>query len=917
MTTQSSKRTKVFISYSHQDAEWLRRLRVHLKPLERDHRIDIWDDTRIRPGSKWREEIRQALTATKVAVLLVSADFLASDFIATDELPPLLSAAEDEGAVILPVILSPSRFLKTPSLAQFQAVNNPSRPLIGMTKDEQEAVLVNVSEAIEASLTYSPEVVTKQPSTVEVTGHKAISGPTKETDATVGTRGKRTRLKSLVWLAVIGVVITALVIGYRQLYKPEEDVLDVHVANPLGQPLTGVILSTTGEGSNAAATDGAGKTRLKLASRTKPGDEVTLQVVSAPQDLVFISPWNQRVTLHSFEKSQAATEVVLAERGNRMLLEYPQAALAMVLKINAANSARMGVEPLTEEQRRENLAEAARAFGFNPEEVDRAIRALGEKATDDYQRGLVALYEKNYSEATKHLAASVLEGKRRLEQVKGELADKHRFLGQAFYEQGLYRESASEHQEAVELRPEDDAALNRLGVALLAAAEYVKAEQCLWRRLEIAERTSGEDRPKLAQSLNNLAMVYQAQAKYSEAEPLHVRSLGIWEGHFGPDHTDVANGLNNLGLLYQTIARYDKTESLHKRALAIREKRLRPGHPYIAQSLNNLAFVYQTLAKYDDAKLLHKRALEIWEKEPGSDHPDTARSQNNSGLIYFTQGKYVEAEVLFKRALDIWEKKLGSDHPDVALALNNLAMVYQTLGKYDSAEPLHNRALAIWKARFGPEHPQVAISLDNMGKLYHVQNRYEEAGPLFVQALTIREARLGPEHPYVAESLNNLALVYQAQNRHVEAEPLHRRTLSIWERKFGPEHPDVAKGFNNLGLLYQAQNRHFEAEALFKRASEIWEKKFGPEHPNVAKSLSNLAVTYQSQGKHSEAEQFFRRALMIWEKPPGLEDLSVANALDRYALLLRNTNRGSEARKIESRAKAIRSKIAKNVQKGN
>lgn len=160
---QSYRRTKVFISYSHKDAKWLERLRVHLRPLEREHRIEIWDDTRIEPGTKWREEIEEALATSKVAVLLVSADFLASDFIATDELPRLLSAAEKEGAVILPLILSPSRFLRTTGIAQFQAVNDPSKPLISLTRGGQEAVLVKVSEAIEAALNRAAETVPEPP----------------------------------------------------------------------------------------------------------------------------------------------------------------------------------------------------------------------------------------------------------------------------------------------------------------------------------------------------------------------------------------------------------------------------------------------------------------------------------------------------------------------------------------------------------------------------------------------------------------------------------------------------------------------------------------------------------------------------------------------------------------------------------
>lgn len=145
-------RNQIFISYSHKDARWLERLQVHLRPLERIGTITRWDDTLIKPGTKWREEIERAIEAAKVAVLLVSADFLASDFIATNELPPLLVSAEAEGAVILPVIVSPCRFQHTHTLSKFQSVNPPSQPLIKMRRDKQEAIFVKVTEAIEDAL---------------------------------------------------------------------------------------------------------------------------------------------------------------------------------------------------------------------------------------------------------------------------------------------------------------------------------------------------------------------------------------------------------------------------------------------------------------------------------------------------------------------------------------------------------------------------------------------------------------------------------------------------------------------------------------------------------------------------------------------------------------------------------------------
>jgi TIR domain len=151
-TAISGGRGKVFVSYSHRDRKWLDRLLVHLKPLERAGYLDVWEDSRIAPGTTWKEEIDNALRASQIAVLLISADFLASDFIADNEVPQLLLNAHERGTIIMPVIVSPSRFLQSNALPQFQALNPPEMPLTKMPAYRREEFFVGLASAIEDAL---------------------------------------------------------------------------------------------------------------------------------------------------------------------------------------------------------------------------------------------------------------------------------------------------------------------------------------------------------------------------------------------------------------------------------------------------------------------------------------------------------------------------------------------------------------------------------------------------------------------------------------------------------------------------------------------------------------------------------------------------------------------------------------------
>jgi TIR domain len=160
-----SIRTQVFVSYSHADSEHLLRLKVHLRPYERQSLLDLWADTKIRTGQQWKKEIQTALDRAAVAIVLVSADFLASDFVAENELPPLLDAARREGVKILPVILKPCSFSATRSLSDYQAVNDPARPLIAMSEAERESIWVRLAGEVNVAVQEAQKRAKSGPST--------------------------------------------------------------------------------------------------------------------------------------------------------------------------------------------------------------------------------------------------------------------------------------------------------------------------------------------------------------------------------------------------------------------------------------------------------------------------------------------------------------------------------------------------------------------------------------------------------------------------------------------------------------------------------------------------------------------------------------------------------------------------------
>lgn len=140
----------VFISYAHEDVKWLDRFNKMLRPLVRDGRITTWSDQDISASNKWRDEIDRALRMCRAGLLLVSSEFLASDFIMEQELPYLLRARQAGRARIVIAVIGECFWNKTP-LREIQAAHDAGQPLDGLSPSKRKAAIKSICETLLAT----------------------------------------------------------------------------------------------------------------------------------------------------------------------------------------------------------------------------------------------------------------------------------------------------------------------------------------------------------------------------------------------------------------------------------------------------------------------------------------------------------------------------------------------------------------------------------------------------------------------------------------------------------------------------------------------------------------------------------------------------------------------------------------------
>ena len=790
---------EIFCSYAHADEHWRQQLDIHLSLMQRQGLVSIWHDRRIIPSQDWAQAIDSHLTSAWVILLLISPDFLASDYCYGIEMQRALERHQAGQARVIPILLRPVDWKGAP-FARLQALPTNAKAITSWSnQDEAFAdVAAGIRRAIEdpARLTARSSHATFPPVwNVPYAHNPFFTGREEllsrlEKQLQTGQPSTLSQPQAISGLGGIGKTQIAVEYAYRHR-QDYQAVLWARAENR--EMLTSSLVEMA--------------TLLNLPQKDAQDQSLTIQAVKSwlqthGEWLLILDNADEPAFLGEFLPWAPAGHILLTTRTQALgelarRIEVgtftPEQGTLFLLRRASLLAADAPLEQATAGDR-QVARQISQELGWLPLALDQAGAYVEETGCrlQDYQR----IYQQHRRELLKQRG-------------------------------GLVRS----HPEPVATTW--SLSFVRVQQKMPAAAELLRL--CAFLAPEdIAEEMITQGAPHLGPLLEPIA---RDAYEFNQAiEVLRAYSLV---------QRDPSTGALSIHRLVQAVLRD---------ALPAEEAQLWAERTVCVV---NAAFPKVEFVQWPLCERYLPHALVCAEEVERCNMTllDAASLLDRVGWYLDDRARYREAEPLYQRALAIREQQLGPEHPDTATSLNNLALLYRAQGKYEQAEPLYQRALEIDEEAFGPEHPELATDLNNLALLYDNQGKYEQAEPLYQRALAIREQQLGPEHPDTASSLNNLAVLYRAQGKYEQAEPLYQRALAILEQQLGPEHPSTATSLNNLALLYQDQGKYEQAEPLYQRALAIYEQQLGLEHPNTVIVRKNYISLLRAMGRQDEAGQ--------------------------------------------------------------
>ncbi|OUL37658.1 hypothetical protein BV372_01475 [Nostoc sp. T09] len=581
------KSIEIFISYHQEDEQLREELEKHLATLLREKLITSWHKREIIAGQEFQDEINKYLKRAGLILLLVSPDFIASDYHWTVEVTRALEQNATGKARVIPVLLRHADW-DNPPIDKLSPLPSNRKPIRSWT-DRDEAFLEVVKgirqevARLVASSNYSPpkdSSANQKPLALKPAADNAPSQPGNqiETDLTLE----------------LPLSIAELTYGTEKKIALEDGSITVTVPSGFSP---GKKLRIRGKGKLNPITNQRGDLYLKVVSIQKV--EVSLEDYQQKlrryeQELIKVLQWEYPLSQHSREGLKNYQQMLKLRDEDVTLLEEQVIAQEQEKRQDKVTSLINEAERLREDKKFEEAALKYQA----------AIRLDRNNAYAHNNLGFVLDELGRLEEAIASYQTAL--------RLDPNNASAHNNLGSALSNQGKLEEAIASYQTALRLNPNDAYPHNNLGGALSKQGKLEAAIASYQTALRLD--------PNLAYAHNNLGYALYKQGKLEAAIASYQTAL-----HLDPNN---AYAHNNLGLTLSKQGKLEAAIASYQTALHL--------DPNFAYAHNNLGLALFKQGKLEAAIASYQTALRL--------DPNDAYPHHNLGLALYHQGK-VEAAI--------------------------------------------------------------------------------------------------------------------------------------------------------------------------------------------------------------------------------------------------------------------------------
>ena len=820
MSSQPTNPVEVFYSYAHEDEGLRDELKKHLANLKRQGIITEWYDRDISAGKEWDDEIKKHLDSASVILLLISPDFMNSDYSNDVEVKQAMKRHEAGEARVIPIILRPVDWEGAP-FSKLQGLPTDAKAVtLWSNYDEAFLSVVKGIRTALKELTKKPDDGRPSPANIPrppVVGF--VSRRDKQGRDIVERLKEELAPDKNQLVALWGPGGAGKTTLAAEAVRALSDLFEHRVAwvSPLLRAdLTFATLLDEIAGQ-------LGHADLRTLAPEQKEAQVSELIVSAPTLVVLdnfetIKPEEEQTKCVAFLAHGTSCPALITTR------THIDEAFNVPLATMSMEEAREFLRRLVEQTRTPSK--------FDKLDIDDLIRKC--EANPLVLQWVVRQIDLALPPAT--VLSYLAHG-------KGDAAE--RVFTRSF--------------ELPQLGADGRAVLLALSLFVPSASREALGEAA----------GLGADLDRLDQAVEHLASLWLVET-VEDSERLMIQGLTreLAKARLSKDeHADEYR--QRFVTCFLTYAEahaepipedYDALEAEKENVLSAMDMAfgMNDGASVIhlmgAISFDGVNGYLTTRGYWDEAIRRGEQALKAARNL--SDESQTARFSHNLAITYQWRGELDEARRLYNESLEI-SKRL-SNQGGISHTLHELGRLAQSQGELDEARRLYNESLELAK-KVGDESG-IASTLHQLARLAQGQGELEEARRLYNESLEIKK-RLGNQSG-IASTLHQLALLAQDQGELDEARRLYNESVGI-NKRFGNQ-VGIASTLHQLARLAQDQGELDEARRLYNESLEI-ERRLGNQS-GIAISLHTLGRFAENGGDEAESARLFHEALTIWEK---------------------------------------------------